>query len=126
MNNYNSFFQLLDKLTAKFESHVDDAIAFKSQTVKHQVNSKSDCIKLQKEMEKLKKQLEGMNNKPSNESKQAESLKEELSAINSQLLNEQQASLKLRTEMEKMNQNFLAFDDKVKQLQSEIHANKMR
>ena len=53
----STFSQLLDKLVAKFESHVDVVMAFKSQTVKHQVDSKSVCINLQKETQKLKKQL---------------------------------------------------------------------
>ena len=121
----SSFFQLLDKLTAKFESQVDDVIAFKSQMVKHQVSSKSDCINLQKETEKLKKQLEGMDSKLSNGSKQSERLKEELPAIKNKLLKEEQASLQLRMQMDEMNQKILAFDDKVKQLQSEIHANRV-
>ena len=120
----STFSQLLDKLVAKFESHVDVVMAFKSQTVKHQVDSKSVCINLQKETQKLKKQLEGMSSKPSNESKQAERLKEELSAINDKLLNEQQKLLKLRMQMDEMNQNLLAFNDRVKELQSEIHANR--
>ena len=113
----DTFNNLLNKLTEKVETHVDEASSFKAQVVKHQVNTKTEGINMQKEMKKMNEQLDGMNSKCSNEKQEANQLKEQLAGLNKKLLNEQQATEKLRAQVDAMEDRFVALNDKLEQVQ---------
>ena len=122
--NQDAFIDLLNKLTEKFEAHVNDASSFKAQVVKHQVTTRTDGINMQKEMKKVKEQLDVMSGKHTKEHQDANQLKEQLASLNKKLLNEQQATAKLRVQVDAMDGKFTAFGEKLKHLQLEIQEKK--
>ena len=118
--NQDTFIDMRNKLTEKFEAHVNDASSFKAQVVKHQVATRTDGINMQKEMKKVKEQLDVMSGKHTKEHQAANQLKEQLASLNKKLLNELQATAKLRVQVDAMDGKFTAFGEKLKHLQLEI------
>ena len=122
--NQDAFIDMRNKLTEKFEAHVNDASSFKAQVVKHQVATRTDGINMQKEMKKVKEQLDVMRGKHTKEHQAANQLKEQLASLNKKLLNEQQATAKLRVQVDAMDGKFTAFGERLKHLQLEIQEKK--
>ena len=67
-----------------------------------QITPKFDGEKLRSAIEKMQKQVDGMNNKLHNGLQEPIRHKEQLEELNKNLINEQQESLKLKSAMDKM------------------------
>ena len=72
---------------------------------------KSDGTKLQCAIEKMQKQVDGMNNKLHNGLQESKQHKEQLEELDKKLINEQQASLKLKSAMDKMGERLAEVEE---------------
>ena len=76
-----------------------------------QPTPKSDGTKLQCAIEKMQKQVDGMNNKLHNGLQESKQHKEQLEELDKKLINEQQASLKLKSAMDKMGERLAEVEE---------------
>ena len=84
-----------------------------------QPTPKSDGTKLQCAIEKMQKQVDGMNNKLHNGLQESKRHKEQLEELDKKLINEQQASLKLKSAMDKMGERLAEVEENLNLLQAE-------
>ena len=70
-------------------------------------------------IEKMQKQVDGMNNKLHNGLQESKRHKEQLEELNKKLINEQQASLKLESDMDKMGERLAEVEKNLNLLQAE-------
>ena len=84
-----------------------------------QPTPKSDGTKLQCAIEKMQKQVDGMNNKLHNGLQESNRHKEQLEELDKKLINEQQASLKLKSAMDKMGERLAEVEENLNLLQAE-------
>ena len=84
-----------------------------------QPTPKSDGTKLQCAIEKMQKQVDGMNNKLHNGLQESNRHKEQLEELDKKLINEQQASLKLKSAMDMMGERLAEVEENLNLLQAE-------
>lgn len=106
--NQADFGNMMDSLNKKMEK---------------QITPEFDGEKLQSAIEKMQKQVDGMNNKLLNGLQESKRHKEQLEELNKKLINEQQASLKLKSAMDKMGERLAEVEKNL--LQAESQPSKM-
>ena len=98
----------VDTLLSAFDSFNQNQADLKNmidslnEKMEKQPTPKSDGTKLQCAIEKMQKQVDGMNNKLHNGLQESKQDKEQLEELDKKLINEQQASLKLNSALDKM------------------------
>lgn len=108
--NQAEFGNMMDSLNTKMEK---------------QITPKFDGEKLQSAIEKMQKQVDGMNNKLHNGLQESKRHKEQLEELNKKFINEQQASLKLKSAMDKMGERLAEVEKNLNLLQAESQPRKM-
>ena len=106
--NQADFGNMMDSLNKKMEK---------------QITPEFDGEKLQSAIEKMQRQVDGMNNKLLNGLQESKRHKEQLEELNKKLINEQQASLKLKSAMDKMGERLAEVEKNL--LQAESQPSKM-
>ena len=115
----------VDSLFSAMDSHNQNQADLKNmmdslnKKMEKQITPKFDGEKLQSAIEKMQKQVDGMNNKLLNGLQESKRHKEQLEELNKKLINEQQASLKLKSAMDKMGERLAEVEKNLLQAESQ-------
>ena len=121
----------VDTLLSAFDSFNQNQADLKNvidslnKKMEKQPTPKSDGTKLHCAIEKMQKQVDGMNIKLHNELRESKQHKEQLEELDKKLINEQQASLKLNSALDKMGERLAEVEKNLNLLQAERQPKKL-
>ena len=121
----------VDTLLSAFDSFNQNQADLKNmidslnKKMEKQPTPKSDGTKLHCAIEKMQKQVDGMNNKLHNGLQESKRHKEQLEELDKKLINEQQASLKLNSALDKMGERLAEVEKNLNLLQAERQPKKL-
>ena len=121
----------VDTLLSAFDSFNQNQADLKNmidslnKKMEKQPTPKSDGTKLHCAIEKMQKQVDGMNNKLHNGLQESKQHKEQLEELDKKLINEQQASLKLNSALDKMGERLAEVEKNLNLLQAERQPKKL-
>ena len=121
----------VDTLLSAFDSFNQNQADLKNvidslnKKMEKQPTPKSDGTKLHCAIEKMQKQVDGMNIKLHNGLRESKQHKEQLEELDKKLINEQQASLKLNSALDKMGERLAEVEKNLNLLQAERQPKKL-